>query len=512
MKTSYDFNMKKSLLHALSPWLREKIILSTILALACVFWLSKCDSSLTLDETMTYWVVQDGFTDAIYRSIHYQGPGPLHYMIVWLFVQFAGNSEIVLRLPSILASILLCIVLYQFSCKIFDKESAFLGVVILLCLNGILAYAVFARAYALALLLSVSSTYALYRWTESNERRYKFFYIFFSTLTVYTHCVFTGIFIVHLIYLCYRRKWVKDHAFPTIREMIEVYLCIAVLLFPASYQVALIAGKKNIMGFASAPTVFDLIQSWIKPYLLIFLISSVLAARIVSKNIHIERFTIQPDLYILLLSWYLLPALVVFLYSLVSGASIFAPRYYLWSLPALSLLLGKGLSLIKPTHSRHILLTIFVGLMLIYGGLKSPFNEDWSSAVAFTQTSIRGSNIPVIVYTGIVEAQDTDWLIHPEKKNYLLSPFAAYKLDRKPFLLPASFEQEGAAKYLEETVFPELNEGRQFYLILRMTYLVLNHSPVFSDFYLTKKMGLAGFLPKNSKSFGHVKVITFEKV
>ena len=139
--------MKKSFINCLSYfWHHENAIPTVMLALACLYWLSKCGSSLSLDETMTYWVVQDGFKNAIYRSVHYQGPGPLHYMIVWLFVQFSGNSEIVLRLTSILASILLCIVLYRFSCKIFDKESAFLGVVILLCLKGILAYAIFARA------------------------------------------------------------------------------------------------------------------------------------------------------------------------------------------------------------------------------------------------------------------------------------------------------------------------------------------------------------------------------
>jgi len=394
----------------------------------------------------------------------------------------------------------------------FDRQSAFLGVVILLCLKGTLAYAVFARPYELALLLSVISTYELYLWAESNERRHKFYYILFSTLTVYTHYIFAGILMVHLIYLCYRWKWVNDHAMPTIREMIWVYLGIAILLFPAAYQVVIIHGKRYILSFAPAPTLLDLIQSWIKPYLVLFLVGSILATRIVSKSINIERFAIQPLSLMLLLSWYLLPSLVAFIYSVGSGASVFWPRYYIWSLPALSLFLGKVLSIITSTRSKFFLVTILSGLMLIYGGMQSPFNEDWSSAIAFTRKNSRGSNVPVIAYTGFVESQDTAWVIHPERRRYLLSPFAVYRLDKDPFLLPSTFDQPGAAEYLEKTVFPLLKKSGHFYLILKMCYISINKSIVTSDQYLSKQLEVLGFHQKQVESFGHVKVISFKKI
>jgi len=505
--------MKKSFINHLSPfWNHEKAIPTFMLALACFYWLSKCGSSLSLDETITYWVVQGGFKNAIYRAVNYQGSGPIHYLIVWLFVQIGGNSEIVLRLPSIFACILLCIVLYRFSCKIFDKESAFLGIIVLLCLDGIFVFAVVARSYALALLLSVGSTYALYRWTESNERRYKFLYILLSTLTVYTHCIFAGILLVHFVYLYCHRCWGKTDSKSWAYEVIKIYLYIAVLVSPEAYQVVLLSTKKNIYSFAPVPTIVDLIQSWVKPYLILSFMSAALGTWIVTKNINIKRFTIRLELLVLLLSWYLLPSFLVFLYSSVSGASIFAGGYYSWGLPALSLLLGKGLSLIKPARSKRILLKIFVGLMLIYGGIQSPLKENWSSAIAYTQTRINGSNIPVVAYTGLSESRDTSWVIHPERRKYLLSPFAVYHLDNEPFLLPAIFDQSGAVEYLEKAVFPELRKVNQFYLILRMTYIVVNKSAVTSDDYLVKQMELLGFHTRRVESFGHVKVIFFEKI
>lgn len=504
--------MKKSFINRISSfWHHENAIPTVMLALAGLYWLSKCGSSLSLDETITYWVVQDGFKNAICRAIHYQGPGPFHYIIVWLFVQIGGASEIVLRLPSILSCFLLCIVLFRFSCKIFDRSSAFLVVIVFLCLDETFTYFVIARPYALALLLLVSSTYTFYCWIESNERRQKFFYIFFSTLTSYSHCVFTAILIVHLIYLCYRWKWIKDRPMPAIHEIIKVYFYIAVLISPGAYELMLITERKNILSFVAAPSAIDLIQSLVKPYFIISLISGALATWIITKNIYIDRFTIRRDLLVLLLSWYLLPSLLVFLYSSVSGASIFAPRYYSWGLPALSLLLGKGLSLIKPARSKRIMLIILFGLMLVYGGIQSPFNENWSSAIAYAKKRSRGSNIPVVAYTGLVESRDTSWVIHPERRKYLLSPFAAYRLDKEPFLLPATFDQPDAAEYLEKAVFPELRKVNQFYLILRMTYIVVNKSALTSDDYLVRQMELAGFRPKLVESFGHVKVISFEK-
>ncbi|HKJ30643.1 MAG TPA: glycosyltransferase family 39 protein [Balneolales bacterium] len=504
--------MKKSHIWILPPWPREYSILFTILALVSAFWLSRCNSSLWLDETITYWVVQEGFIDTAYRAFHYQASGVFYYLIVWLFVQLGGGSEIVLRIPSILSCVLLCSVLFRFSCKIFDRTSAFLGVLVLLCLDGTFTWAVNARPYALALLLSVSSTYSLYLWTESNGRRYKFFYIFFSTLTVYTHVIFSGIFIVHLLYLYYQRWWSKDRVFPPIREVILVYLCIAILLFPVAYQAKISADKKDLLSFAAMPTMLSLIKVWVKPYLVLSLLTGGLAARLIVKKVNVAPFSIQPDLLVLLLIWYLLPALGVFLFSVSSTASLFVPRYYLWSLPPLSMLMGRLFSHITPVRSKCIIVTLLAGLMFVYGGIRTPFTEDWSSAIAYVRPKTCGLSIPVLASTGLAESRDTSWIINPEKRSYLLSPFSVYRLDKTPLLLPAYFNQPGAAEYLDRTVFPVLRNVNKFYLILRMTYLKVNKSKVTSDTYFIKKMALVGFGANHIEDFGHVKVITFERI
>lgn len=59
-------------------------------------------SSLWTDEFGTLWAVESGLVEAIVRSHSFHGQTPLYYVNVWLFVQLFGESELVLRLPSLL--------------------------------------------------------------------------------------------------------------------------------------------------------------------------------------------------------------------------------------------------------------------------------------------------------------------------------------------------------------------------------------------------------------------------
>jgi len=291
-----------------------------------------------------------------------------------------------------------------------------------------------------------------------------------------------------------------------------VYLCIAILLFPAACQAKFMADKKGLLSFAAMPTMLSLIKAWVKPYLVLSLLTGLLAARLIVKNVNVAPFSIQPDLLVLLLTWYLVPALGVFLFSVSSTASLFVPRYYLWSLPALSMLMGKLLSHITPVRSKCIIVTLLAGLMFVYGGIRTPFTEDWSSAIAYVRAKTSSLSIPVVVSTGLGESRDTSWIVHPEKRSYLLSPFAVYRLDKSPLLLPAYFDQPDAAEYLEKKVFPVVRNVNQFYLILRMIFVTVNKSPMTLDTYLANKMKFLGFRTKHVETFGDVKVITFERI
>src|SRR5688572_10252532 len=59
------------------------------------------DQSLWLDEFATLWTIEGTLTDTWRRAIEFQGQTPLYYVISWVFLQVAGESEATLRLPSL---------------------------------------------------------------------------------------------------------------------------------------------------------------------------------------------------------------------------------------------------------------------------------------------------------------------------------------------------------------------------------------------------------------------------
>src|SRR6186997_618470 len=60
--------------------------------------------SLWLDEFGTLWVVEGSLAEAVRRTIAFQGQSPLYYVLTWPFPHFFGESELALRLPSLLSS------------------------------------------------------------------------------------------------------------------------------------------------------------------------------------------------------------------------------------------------------------------------------------------------------------------------------------------------------------------------------------------------------------------------
>ena len=60
-------------------------------------------NSLSGDELGTLWTVESGLPEAIERSVAFHGQSPLYYLIAWALVSVFGESEIVLRLPSLLS-------------------------------------------------------------------------------------------------------------------------------------------------------------------------------------------------------------------------------------------------------------------------------------------------------------------------------------------------------------------------------------------------------------------------
>jgi len=425
-----------------NPYLfREKIYLFLICILFIVFFIPTIRQSLWIDETVTFWVVKDGFWDLVYRAVHYQGWSPLYFFIVWCFIQILGNAEWVLRLPSILSLILACFFLYQLCFVLFDREWAFFSIICFICLLQLPAtYAGRdARPYGLAVMLSILSVLCFIKWLQDGRARNQIAYIIASTATCYAHILFTPIFFIHL---CYYLMFKQDNSKVSFRKLTITFCIIAGCILPNVYQLILLFEKRQLYSFGLRPGIVDLLNAWfpIKFFLLLIVgicISFIVSFTIQRKgNIRIDRICSKRFLFVLI--WFFFPAFFFFIMSTISGSSIFSSRYICWSYPAIALVVAGLLKMIDNSVSRLIAILIFP-IILILSNIfyyPTPLVEDWKSATSYINRSDIAESRPILVWPGLIESRNEKWSDDHEKRDYLIAPFSYYTLQRKVILLP----------------------------------------------------------------------------
>src|SRR5205809_4833130 len=80
--------------------------------IAAAVWLRPIGSSLWTDEMGTWWVISGNARQVVQRAGAVQGQSPLYYLIAWAIRHVTGPSELGLRLPSVVFSIVAVYLIY----------------------------------------------------------------------------------------------------------------------------------------------------------------------------------------------------------------------------------------------------------------------------------------------------------------------------------------------------------------------------------------------------------------
>src|SRR5207248_1638413 len=81
-----------------------RFLLAALVMAAGALWLLPLGSSLWLDETATFWVVQGGLHETIHRALEFQSGSVPYFLVAWIARVLGGTSEIALRMPSVIAA------------------------------------------------------------------------------------------------------------------------------------------------------------------------------------------------------------------------------------------------------------------------------------------------------------------------------------------------------------------------------------------------------------------------
>lgn len=188
------------------------LILILIVLLALAFRLPAIfnSKSFWFDEMVSVGIAKKGIIES-WQYLQWENNPPAHYWFLHFWIKGLGESEIMVRLSSLLFSILGVIAMYFFGKKIASERVG-------LTASFLLAISVFqislsqdARMYPMLLLFAILSCYYFWDIIYGNGSKKEWFlYILFTVLAYYTHIIGLFLFGIQNLYFIYHYFLQKD--------------------------------------------------------------------------------------------------------------------------------------------------------------------------------------------------------------------------------------------------------------------------------------------------------------
>jgi hypothetical protein len=478
--------------------IKDKRYFAVLLALATLeLWVVPMFTSLWLDETATFWVIEDGLVQAVDRAMYWAGQSPVYYATAWLALKLGGRHEAVLRLPSLLALGLAAVLFYKLAGRLFDRSTARLAVLAFACSEPVAYAAADARPYALGLCALIASALFLTAWLDTARVRYGIGYTAAVALAIYTHCLFATALAVLGLWAFSRARGERRVA---VRGLMGAWLAAGILVMPLVSQILRFYRGRAAHSFAAAPTFRDMLGSLAPPVLVASVAAGFLLAWLISPQLKCGS-GVSKRTVLLAAGWAIAPPLGCFAVSVLTHVEIFVPRYYIGCQPGLALLAGWLIrSCATNAGQRIVAATIVAGALLGFGTFHHD-SENWSEAMRTVHSVAGRAPVPLLVASGFVEASDPRALDDPKLRDVLFAPLEMYPAAGKVVRLPYRLNEE-SIQYLERILPAALDHQDRFLFVGRF------EGRTFEP-WLRGRMAARGFQSKSLGNFGTVSVDLF---
>ena len=438
----------------LQPW----IAVSALALVAAVGgWLRfqiATQDLLWLDELHTGWVVDaPSWSDVATRAAD-GNQTPVFFWLTRCFVQLPIQSELGLRLTSVIAGIALILIAAIGVWKWSGSRLGGLltGVLIALDLSFIY-YSTEARPYALIEFLSVVQFGILFQiiWpspasedvrkirTSGSRFRLQLAFALLSLLLIYTHLTSVWLLVTDAIMLavCFFHS-------PALIRRVSLWLPAIVVIclgfLPFSIITRNIYSRRD--NWEAVSSVSNLLANILPDLLVTVCLPLVLLAVYFSLKKTKPRPTTQQLQQLgLILLWAFIPFLCVIIAGLLNIAPLALHRYTLVGAAAIPIFAGCCVGCLQSTLEK----TTFVGLIfmgvIVTGNTINPFVgsdtlphfrvENWQTPIEKINSAKAESNYPVFVFANIIEDSDAMKIADLRFQKYLLFPVSwPYSLDR----------------------------------------------------------------------------------
>jgi hypothetical protein len=140
--------------------------------------------------------------------------------------------------------------------------------------------------------------------------------------------------------------------------------------------------------------------------------------------------------------------------SLFTEARLFVPRYYLWGIPGLAILIASSLSFIDPLPARRcagLVILLAFSILRIPNGPAAHAGEDWRGALHAAKVVVARADYTLLLRSGFPERPLDGMGANPTLEDPLMAPLAMYPVPGRVELVPCWLEAADRRR-LEEIV------------------------------------------------------------
>ena len=306
------------------------------------------------DEYVSWYVANTPFREGFWQEILKQCHMPLYYLYLKPFAHF---SDLVLRLTSVVPSLLAIVVMYLVG-KEYSKKLGLICATITSVLSFLIYYAQEVRFYSLLFLFSALALLATIKLIKNTSKKNIFFYCISMILILLTH-VLGGIFVLfNTLYVVYKKKCFS-------KKILLYVLSCAVFVLPFGLNILKMLPSSQWWGHFSYTNILFLFSDYLSP----ILTNNINAPTVFFYNKSLALWMILP----LIIAFYpicigikkakglsIVSVLTVLAMSVlaIGGKIVFITKYSIEILPILIFVLALGFERLKKVG--NILLTIFV--------------------------------------------------------------------------------------------------------------------------------------------------------
>ena len=410
-----------------------RVALPLLLALCIArMWVMPLKSSLWVDEAETAFVVHHGvdhpslaIVPPVAASVYYWLPRASEAMF--------GFSEAVERLPSLLVlAIALCFI-GRLAARLIHWEAAWFAVFACLTLRLFDYQAADARPYALGTCVAAASLWLLIRWLDSGKWLDGILFVAAGALLWRVHLVYWPFYFVYSIYFLAR----SDRRATWI-QAITIWAGLILALLPVAISALAMNRDAALHVFAPLPTWSELGSS----FKIRLVAACGLGAWVLAhwrKWPRVEAPTLSA--LALIAAWWIAQPVGLFVYSHLSGISVYSTRYVSIALPGAALAATAAAAFVIPRPYWKPLALAMGVAALVFGGswreLWPPHhNSDWRGAARAVNTQVLGPFTPVLVVSPFIEAKPPVWSPDYSLPGFLYCQLDPYPVNGKPYLLP----------------------------------------------------------------------------